>query len=63
MIDLVVFACLIASPGQCSHHTIGQGDSIKACQAAAIPSAAKWAGAHPAYEIKRIVCSGHGEDA
>jgi hypothetical protein len=63
VIDLIILACLISAPDQCRHYTAGQGETIHACQAQAMVTAALWSSQHPAYEIRRIVCSGHGEDA
>lgn len=63
MIDLIILACLVSAPDQCRSYTAGQGKTLHACQAQAMLTAARWAGDHPAYEIKRIICAGHGVDA
>jgi hypothetical protein len=58
MIELVVLACLASAPDQCRNERIGiaEDTSTKACEAASIMEAAKWAGEHPKYVIRGITC-------
>lgn len=61
MIELVVFACLIAAPDQCRHERIGyaEGNSpeaMVACVMASQPSAARWASENPRRVIMQVVC-------
>ncbi len=58
MIELIVLACLAAAPEQCRTERIGYrpGQSTKACEAASMMEAAKWAGDHPKYVIRGLTC-------
>lgn len=56
MIELVIIACLSASPTQCDTHRIGMGDGLMGCVMASQASASKWASEHTKHTVKRVVC-------
>lgn len=51
---LVILACL---SGDCRAHVLSQPMPLVACLSASQSEAAKWAGEHPKWEVKRIVCA------
>jgi hypothetical protein len=65
MIELVALVCLASSPSDCREERIGflDGGTLQGCVFAAQPTAAKWIGEHPKYEIKRIECRRAMEEA
>ncbi|MCD1644140.1 hypothetical protein [Aurantimonas coralicida] len=58
MIELIVLACLATDPSQCRNERIGiqPGSTTKACEAASMMEAARWAGDHPKLVVRGITC-------
>jgi hypothetical protein len=58
LIDLVVLACALASPGTChEYHLPFQGaGSLHSCAAQAQPYLARWIGEHPNLRVARWHC-------
>ncbi len=59
MVDLIVLACSIVSPGVCqTHHLLFQSNgSLRACMEQAQPYLAQWVGQHPNLRIARYSCA------
>jgi len=58
MVELVVFACLIAQPQHCEsfHIPFDREMATPTCVWQSQINAAKWAGEHPQWIVKRLSC-------
>jgi hypothetical protein len=56
MIDLIIVACLLASPAECRDHIVTDVGSVPTCQFSSMLTVAKWAGDHPRWQVKRFQC-------
>jgi hypothetical protein len=58
LIDIVISACLIASPASCEdkHLIFSWQGSLRQCMMSAQPEIAKWVGDHPEYFTRRWRC-------
>ncbi len=58
MLALIIQACLLADPAVCKEHQIPvpAASDPTVCAMYAPPHAAKWAGDHPQWAIKRWRC-------
>lgn len=57
MIELLFVACLATSPDNCSERSLVFTDvSPMQCLMGAQPELAKWANAHPNFEVKSFKC-------
>lgn len=64
MLELVVTACLMATPDKCKDVAIAQapaGMTVNACMSQAQMPLAEWAGQNPAYRIKSWTCRIRGK--
>ena len=59
LIDLVVLACTLVSPGECReyHLLLQSADSLRACTMQAQPYLAQWIGEHPGLRVARWHCA------
>jgi hypothetical protein len=59
LIDLIVLACSLVSPGSCReyHLLLQTSGSLQSCMIQAPPYLAQWAGAHPSYRVMRWRCA------
>lgn len=64
LIDLVVLACTLVSPGAChEYHLLFQsGGSLRACTMQAQPYLAQWIGEHPSLRAARWYCAWPGQE-
>lgn len=64
MLELVVYACLVASPAKCKDTVIAyapEGMTLHACAAGAMTELAKWAGDNPNWTIQSWHCRVQGK--
>ena len=61
--DLIVIACLAASPTECERHVIPTPLSMLSCMMQSQTSAAEWAGDHPDWTVSRVEYRKHMDEA
>jgi hypothetical protein len=59
LVDLVVLACMLASPGTCReyHLLVQSAGSLQTCTMQAQPYLAQWIGEHPNLRVARWRCA------
>jgi hypothetical protein len=59
LVDLIVLACMVASPGTCHeyHLLVQSSGSLRACTMQAPPYLAQWIAEHPNLRIARWHCA------
>ena len=64
LIDLVVLACALASPGACHeyHLMVQSAGSLRTCAMQAQPYLAQWIGEHPDLRVARWHCEWPGRE-
>jgi hypothetical protein len=64
LMDLIVLACTLASPGTChEYHLMFQSaGSLRACAMQAQPYLAQWIGEHPQLRVARWHCAWPGQE-
>jgi hypothetical protein len=64
LIDLVVLACTLASPGDCHeyHLMVQSAGSLRTCAMQAQPYLAQWIGEHPNLRVARWHCEWPGRE-
>jgi hypothetical protein len=64
LVDLVLVACTLVSPGACrEYHLMFQtSGSLRSCTMQAQPYLAQWVGEHPNFRVARWHCAWPGQE-